>query len=593
MNGFLDGLKVYWKSYRYSVLLLIVMELLFVLWGTNIPFIYPKESSAWLWLESAFLVVAIFTFKRWFAALSLWSLVTAALIASDRMKAELLEFPLIEQDLTMAAKNPFEVLDSAGASKVQQFIIAAVLISGLVFIVYRLFRKHSQKHGLRRFLLKLAIVATIAFVSLNIFVSFYKAYGKYIYKNIDSVVNSKELWQKYEVMNASRRLTVLGFLSYSNRAVKDSRDLLKALRKGKPSVEPERIEASAANLYPHQPDGAKLPNIVFVLAESTFDPNRAFYLSHDVGGELYGSRLEQSGGLLHEPEVGGGTWKTEFATITGLDTRLFGYLGDYTHCALAPYIKKTFVTYLNEKGYRSEVFYPLSGNFFCSKTAYPLYGFSKYYEGKDLGMEEDRTKFSDEAMSEQIVQRIDDAPGAPFFYYVLYLENHYPHPCKNFGDSSQFAAEFSHEEDFQHNCELNEYMLRERSTERGLMKIINRLKEVETRTGRPYILVVFGDHQPSSFVKSEFDKHRRALSKNYTLYKMFKSDSVVMPALSNSAMNVTLLPTLVSAAVAQNPKDIYMPENLYLHEECGAVDDIKKCQALNVIANAYVGYIKY
>jgi hypothetical protein len=45
--------------------------------------------------------------------------------------------------------------------------------------------------------------------------------------------------------------------------------------------------------------------------------------------------LTQALGSLYVNAVGGGTWLSEFESIVGVDERLFGYAGYYTHASLS------------------------------------------------------------------------------------------------------------------------------------------------------------------------------------------------------------------------------------------------------------------
>ena len=93
------------------------------------------------------------------------------------------------------------------------------------------------------------------------------------------------------------------------------------------------------------------PNIVILLAESTFDPNLAFHLSKPVRNGLFERGAHtQALGPLFVNAVGGGTWISEFESITGLDSRLFAYMGYYTHSSLAPHVGDSFPRYLKRRG---------------------------------------------------------------------------------------------------------------------------------------------------------------------------------------------------------------------------------------------------
>ena len=90
------------------------------------------------------------------------------------------------------------------------------------------------------------------------------------------------------------------------------------------------------------------PNILVLLAESTFDPGKVFRLQGQWDDYLFKPKALTNGalGLLRVNAMGGGTWITEFETIVGMDSRVFGYAGMYTHASLSPFVHRSIATYL-------------------------------------------------------------------------------------------------------------------------------------------------------------------------------------------------------------------------------------------------------
>ena len=109
----------------------------------------------------------------------------------------------------------------------------------------------------------------------------------------------------------------------------------------------------------NRPPGTALPNIIVVQAESTFDPNDTFTLVAPVSNSLFYS---VQGPRPNDPKVhfrgpalanviGGGSWVSEFEVLTGMDSRLFGIAGRYTHVSLSALSRHTFPRYLRDRGY--------------------------------------------------------------------------------------------------------------------------------------------------------------------------------------------------------------------------------------------------
>ncbi len=91
--------------------------------------------------------------------------------------------------------------------------------------------------------------------------------------------------------------------------------------------------------------------------------------------------------------------------------------------------------------------------------------------------------------------------SGPFFYFIGTSENHGPHPCQSFKSEQQFFTAFVVPVSFEEHCQLNEYLRRAISTSDAFELVLKQLKEIERQTGRPFVLLVYGDHQPWSFTE--------------------------------------------------------------------------------------------
>ena len=227
------------------------------------------------------------------------------------------------------------------------------------------------------------------------------------------------------------------------------------------------------------------PNIMVVLAESTFNPGAIFRLQGEWNDAIFRTGEDTAAnGLLRVNAMGGGTWITEFETIVGLDSRLFGYSGMYTHASLSPFVDRSIAFYMRQHGYRTSAFFPHGGDFYNARNAYANYGFETVLDSEDLGrgawMENDRE------VAESVRTAMGPAPQAPFFSYVLFIENHSPHDC-GAGDTPGFAVRFADTQEFAPNCALHEYLRRLDSTTAAVQSLQSYLADIEARTGRPYV----------------------------------------------------------------------------------------------------------
>ena len=95
----------------------------------------------------------------------------------------------------------------------------------------------------------------------------------------------------------------------------------------------------------------QLPNIVVMHLESLFNPDWAFRLNKELNAGLFRrTKVTKLLAPMRVNIIGGGSWVTEFEILTGLDARLFGYWGFYTHPNVSPMLTGGFPSYLKRMG---------------------------------------------------------------------------------------------------------------------------------------------------------------------------------------------------------------------------------------------------
>ena len=391
----------------------------------------------------------------------------------------------------------------------------------------------------------------------------------------ESSIDKAANWRPEGLAEYSRQIGTVPFLLYSSYLERQNFGLFYSEPDGVPPSRTEIMAAVRRHVQITGPPPA-LPNIVVLFAESTFDPNRAFVLTRPVKSRLFEWQPDTHamGGLFMNA-VGGGSWISEFETIVGVDSRLFGYAGHYTHSTLSPFVRKSIFRYLEDKGYTTTAHYPWNGNFYNARRGYANYGVRQFFEVSDLSLQEFST--TDPLIVTSVIDRLKTTP-APFFGYVILEENHSPHTCKHFSLQQDLATTFVVPAPFAMNCELNEYVRRLGSTEQAVTAMTEYLQEVQRTTGRPYVLLTFGDHQPHTFTSSgaprwssyDFQAQRTSASTRETFFHFESSAVDVIDCCEGALPPATLLPTLLSAYTASGLDDLYLPESFYLYEHCGS-----------------------
>ncbi len=544
--------------------------------GAFPPLIFSEaellSASTWILLCYISAACIVFPLHLGVAVLVMTVILQAGLAAISAAKIDLTGLPLTILDLRLAVSNPIGVWSALDlASWTRHAAVAGLILAGTLMCLSATkdFISLRETKGFRQ-------LGRLAAGRLAILLAIAMLAAWHLDRVFSEIGNSNETWDIAGVAELSTQAGILTFLAYSYRAeMENAADYFSAYKTGPPPGNTE-VRAAARNFVSHPAAGESErgvhPNVLVVLAESTFDPSHAFDLRGDFHSDLFSEREHTSAvGPLHVNAVGGGSWITEFEILVGIDARVFGYSGYYTHASVSPFVTQSFATYLRDKGYETWVFIPHDGAFYNYRTAYQHYGFQNILDSIDLRQTTDWYD-SDIKVIEDFIGLMGEQPGAPFFAHVLLNENHGPHDCEASVVDS-FSVRFARSEEFEANCQLAEYLRRLESTTAAVSLARDYLRDLEHRTGRPFVLLVYGDHQPYSFTgewggKIDFDPLRIESRKNITFFHLLTSIRNRLTC-CDEMIPATLLPTLVSAFTSDDVDGLFLPVNLWLYEQCG------------------------
>ncbi|HKX98548.1 MAG TPA: sulfatase-like hydrolase/transferase [Steroidobacteraceae bacterium] len=489
------------------------------------------------------------------------------------IKSGLTGLPLTVLDLRIALSDPSAVWAALGLPQwtgyVALALVAVLWLTWLAFVLVEVVRLLRRRATIGRSRAVKQVLAACAIVLLIIghFGSVFAGASE-----------DKSTWDPKRLTGLAHRMGSLPFLAYSYHL--ESRSSGDIYRESGGAAPPSSQEVSlTVRQYIDfdavaAPKAGLSPNIVVVLAESTFDPGAVFRLEGAWNDALFRrTPRTAANGSLRVNAAGGGTWISEFETIVGLDSRLFGYSGMYTHASLSPYVDRSFAMYLRDFGYRTAAFFPVRGDFYNARNAYADYGFEKIYDSEMLGL--GRWVGDDRAIAASVEKTLGAEPDSPFFAYALFLENHSPHDCQG-TDPALFTVRFADTADFAPNCALHDYVRRLGSTTRAIESLLEYLARVQARSGRPFVLLAFGDHQPYTFtdtgdVQYDYRPLRRHPGNAYTtFFHIYASSPGRKLRCCQVAPPAAVLPTLLSGFVAGSPEQVYLGINLWLYDRCGS-----------------------
>ena len=532
---------------------------------------WPIQSATWAML--GFVAAGSVLLPAHLGMVTLAAVLALQLLLSwiNSVKIGLTSLPLTVLDIKIALANPAGLWDALAlphwTRHVATFVVAIALLgwllTGLVAAARFVMSYHTRVTS-RDPLLRLVAVCIVAIFGLSRLKALYA----------DAALENS-MWQPEGVAALAGKMGALPFLGYSYNL--ESQSTGDIYRDETGAIPPSTEEVRSAVLqymdFTIGTAGSRMqPNIMVVLAESTFDPGATFRLQGEWNEALFrAGEHTAANGLLRVNTMGGGTWITEFETIVGLDSRLFGYSGMYTHASLSPFVDRSIAFYMRQHGYRTSAFFPHGGDFYNARNAYANYGFETILDSADLGRE--AWKETDREVAESVRTAMGPAPQAPFFSYVLFIENHSPHDCAA-RDTAGFAVRFADTQEFTPNCALHEYLRRLDSTTTAVESLQSYLAGIEARTGRPFVLLVFGDHQPHTFSSTggfqyDYSVFRKIADTHMTFFHIISSVPGKTLHCCSVIASATMLPTLLSGYVASSPDDVYLGINLWLHDRCG------------------------
>jgi hypothetical protein len=234
------------------------------------------------------------------------------------------------------------------------------------------------------------------------------------------------------------------------------------------------------------PPGRKLPHIVMVFDESSFDVTM---MPNVKVAANYRERFRSSDGQTRAFVVegaGGPSWYTEYNVLTGLSVRSYGRFAESVTRLAAGRVKRGLPYALRECGYSTYSLYSWFGAFAGARGFQTSTGIEHFLDAKQLhvGPADTDIFFYDQA-ARVIAQ---DRGQGPVFVFVYLAANHFP-------------WDYHYRPDLLPNWvnpgnpfEIDEYLRRQEMSVRDYAQFKERLRR--EFPGQQFLLVRFGDHQP-------------------------------------------------------------------------------------------------
>jgi hypothetical protein len=315
------------------------------------------------------------------------------------------------------------------------------------------------------------------------------------------------------------------------------------------------------------------PDIIVIQHESIFDP-RIFGLPIEPVVEAFLSPAEGRHGCLNVDIFGGGSWQSEFSLLTGLSSASFGSSAYYLFKKGAGRFHTSLPYSLASLGYKTTLISSCRRSFLHYDEFYRSIGISERIFTDDLPPPFDIRRFeatnSDalflDAAIDAYTKGIADHP-APRFLYVLTNSNNGPHDRRQaapgqFDEARAFATASLRDAGY------GEYYARLAETASAWQRLKS---ELANRSGRPTLIVHYGDHQP--VLTQLIDRRlaggaRRAFRTFYAIEALNIRAAHFSPG-RGADLDIAFLGT-VALQAAGLPLDPIFSTRASLLDECGA-----------------------
>jgi hypothetical protein len=234
------------------------------------------------------------------------------------------------------------------------------------------------------------------------------------------------------------------------------------------------------------PPGRKLPHIVMVFDESSFD---ATMMPNVKVAANYHERFRSSDGKRRAFVVegaGGPSWYTEYNVLTGLSVRSYGRFAESVTRLAAGRVKRGLPYALRQCGYSTYSLYSWFGAFVGARGFQTSTGIEHFLDSKQLhaGPADTDSFFYDRA-ADVIAQ---ERGRGPVFVFVYLAANHFPWDYHYRPDRLRNWVNPGNA------FEIDEYLRRQEMSVRDYAQFKARLGR--EFPDQQFLLVRFGDHQP-------------------------------------------------------------------------------------------------
>lgn len=251
------------------------------------------------------------------------------------------------------------------------------------------------------------------------------------------------------------------------------------------------------------------PNVMLVQMESFLDVSRLEGINYEINPLENYKKLhsENSNGLLGVPTFGGGTVRTEFEMLTGLDIDYLPPGEIPNNSLLKTNTIETLAHILRGNDYEATVMHNYIGNFYDRDIVYANLGFDTFVPYEYMSDVKYNGYYPADDTNLQVVNQILDKEGSQFIYNIG-VEGHGPYDTKDRENTYGISGENLTNQDIN---QLNNYFDAIKGEDKYVADLIKMIEE----KNEPTVVVFYSDHLPMLDVvdnEKVFNKDEKRMS---------------------------------------------------------------------------------
>ena len=271
------------------------------------------------------------------------------------------------------------------------------------------------------------------------------------------------------------------------------------------------------------------PNVIYIQLESFMDPTELEGVDYTFDPiPTFRALFEERGGYIQVPTFGGGTVRTEFEILTGMDTDFLKPGEIPNNQLLRTRAVESIASYLKEDGYSTTAIHNYLGSFYNRDTVYGNLGLEQFIPLEfmtRLSTAAYVAGMDDTLITDYIIKSLENTEEQKDFIFAVTTGTHGPYQM--YESYRTHPLQVLNVEDEVMRGELQDFAIRCSKLDKQLQRLVDYVEQLEEET----IVIMYSDHLPSMGMVNNSDSYSEAdkYTVPYAIYSNFELNDVEIP----------------------------------------------------------------